>query len=194
MADRMIAWLEQQSPDVWHVIAQNINWGFGTNVLRWIVGHPQCDRATAQQLLLVNDGGWDMEGAAGADSYKFDQEPADSNDAGIFGTIVQRWNAGNYVRSEIRSYDGFEGDAKRFLAQKSNDPDCYWAIVETIGDRIEGKPALSLSNQLVSFELRVLFTEKGSFFSFDDENQESDFTVWCIENGFESAIRWSWQK
>jgi hypothetical protein len=43
----MIAWLQQRSPDVWHVIAGHLNWDFAGDVIEWIVSRPQCDLATA---------------------------------------------------------------------------------------------------------------------------------------------------
>jgi hypothetical protein len=188
LADRLIEWLEKQSPDVWHIIAQRINWDFGTNVLRWIVGHPQCDRATAQRLFLENDGGWDLDSAADVNtSYQLQQKTVDSNDRGIYGTIVERWNAGGYVRSEIQSYAEFDEDGKRFLSDRAKNPEWYWPIAATIGDKIYGKPEPMLSPEMLTFELRALFAEKGSLLSFDDEVKKAEFFAWCRQNGFNST-------
>ncbi len=55
----MISWLQQRSPDAWHVVAGKLNWDCSHDVLEWIVSQPQCDLATAALLFWMGEpDGW----------------------------------------------------------------------------------------------------------------------------------------
>jgi hypothetical protein len=43
-------WIKAQAPDAWHKYAISFNWDEGTEIARWIVDQPRCDRGTALYL------------------------------------------------------------------------------------------------------------------------------------------------
>jgi len=80
--------------------------GTGTLASRfwaWIAAQPECDRATAQNLIVI--GGADyylrfVDRAALLAAEPYDLEPFD-----LITPIIARWNGGGYTRSEIASYE-----------------------------------------------------------------------------------------
>ncbi len=48
---RFLPWLQQQTPDYWHVAAE-LGWNAEADDYQWLVDHPECDRATALTLYL----------------------------------------------------------------------------------------------------------------------------------------------
>jgi len=48
--DIFLAWLEENGPDEWHRWAINWNWDHGTDLFRWIVAQPNCDKGTALSI------------------------------------------------------------------------------------------------------------------------------------------------
>lgn len=51
--DRIIAWLEQQTPDTWHKVVMNWNYDHGDAVLSWILTQPACDKGTAARVFRI---------------------------------------------------------------------------------------------------------------------------------------------
>lgn len=52
-------WLGQEpDPDLWHQMLRELNYDIGENieVLRWIIRHPACDRATAAAIFMMLNG------------------------------------------------------------------------------------------------------------------------------------------
>jgi hypothetical protein len=98
-------------PDVWHIVATNWNWDYGTAPLLWIIRQKNCDIATALEVYFL-----------GEPSYYFrygddrSSMPADSHlEMFDFLTeIRQRLAQGFYKRSEI-AFDGEE--PMRFINQ-----------------------------------------------------------------------------
>jgi hypothetical protein len=45
---KVLAWLPGQTPDIWHAVVTGWNWDLDLAPLHWIVGQPECDKATAQ--------------------------------------------------------------------------------------------------------------------------------------------------
>lgn len=39
-------------PDVWHAVAEQLNWDFTKDVIEWIVSQPQCDLADGSTFVL----------------------------------------------------------------------------------------------------------------------------------------------
>jgi Domain of unknown function (DUF4274) len=102
----MISWLQGRSPDVWHIVAEYLNWDFAQNVLEWIVSQPQCDLATAALLF------W-----KGAPEYwlKFSNSDAvprhHLDDFNFAKNLADRANSGLYARQEL----AFAGDARNMI-------------------------------------------------------------------------------
>ena len=87
-------WIRLQGPDAWHKYAISFNWDFGTEIARWIVEQPQCDRGTALYLYY----------AAQPDFYarypSLDEARADQADEeaiGLMTAICANWARGLYV-------------------------------------------------------------------------------------------------
>jgi len=97
----LVRWLDAHGPDDWHQVAIDWNWDAGLAVLAWIAARPDCDRATAQHLIL--NGGADYfvrfvdRDALMADA-PYNVEPYD-----LLLPTITRWRAGFYRRSEIAS-------------------------------------------------------------------------------------------
>jgi hypothetical protein len=109
----LVTWLEAHGPDDWHQVAIDWNWDAGLDVLAWIAAQADCDRATAQHLIL--NGGVDyFVGFATRDALMADA-PYNVDPYDLLVPTIERWNAGFYVRSEIAT------DAPETLALKERD-------------------------------------------------------------------------
>jgi Domain of unknown function (DUF4274) len=94
-----IAWLKQNSPDDWHRVALDFNWGEPLYLLDWIVRQPDCDIATAVTIFwkgepecwLEEDGSVEHEAPNGF---------SDLNKA-LCVYIAERVAAKGYTRSQI---------------------------------------------------------------------------------------------
>lgn len=98
----LVRWLEAHTPDDWHQVAIDWNWDAGLDVLGWIAAQPECDRATAQHIILVGGAAYylrfpDREALVAQAPYNV--EPFD-----LLAPAIARWNAGFYTRSEIATY------------------------------------------------------------------------------------------
>jgi len=109
----LVAWLKTHSPDDWHQVAIDWNWDAGLDVLAWIAAQPECDRATAQHLIL--NGGADYFVRFADRDALMKQAPYNVEPFDLLLPVITRWNAGCYHRSEIASSDPGE------LARKEHD-------------------------------------------------------------------------
>ena len=109
----LVAWLKTRSPDDWHQVAIDWNWDAGLDVLAWIASQPECDRATAQHLIL--NGGADYFVRFADRDALMAQAPWNVEPFDLLLPTITRWNAGFYQRSEIASSDPAE------LARKEHD-------------------------------------------------------------------------
>ncbi len=99
----LLDWLKRHGPDDWHQVSIDWNWDAGVQILAWIAAQPECDRATAQNLLVIGGADYylrfaDRAALLAAEPYNL--EPFD-----LIMPIVARWNTGGYERSEIASYE-----------------------------------------------------------------------------------------
>lgn len=46
-------WLAQSGPDEWHRWATGWNWGYGTDLMRWVLDQEGCDKGTALSLYYL---------------------------------------------------------------------------------------------------------------------------------------------
>ncbi|MBN6151955.1 DUF4274 domain-containing protein [Xanthomonas sp. AmX2] len=92
-------WLQAHGPDDWHQVAMDWNWDAGIDILAWIAAQPDCDRATAQHLIIGCGPHYYLRfpnrGAVLVDA-PYSIEPFDL----LFRT-AERWNSGFYARSQI---------------------------------------------------------------------------------------------
>lgn len=112
----LVDWLSARGSDEWHQVAIDWNWDAGVDVLAWIAAQPDCDRATAQALIVLG----------GADYYlRFPdratlvaEQPVNLEVFDLLVPIIARWNAGGYTRSEFASDDpgGLESQRRRHRA------------------------------------------------------------------------------
>ncbi len=102
----MISWLQQRSPDVWHIVANRLNWDCSLGVLEWIVTQPQCDLATAALLF------WKGEPD---DWLKYPSvsvvPPIHLENFNFIKRLADRANSGLYKRREI----AFAGEAENLI-------------------------------------------------------------------------------
>jgi len=99
----LVNWLETHSPEDWHQVAIDWNWDAGLDILAWIASQPDCDRATAQHL-IVNGGADYFVSFADRDALMA-QAPYNLEPFDLLQSTIARWNAGAYRRSEIASTD-----------------------------------------------------------------------------------------
>jgi hypothetical protein len=94
--EKVLAWLPDQGPDVWHAVATGWNWDVDTAPLRWIIQQDGCDAATAQYVY------WTARLGDGADLEE------------LQFIIAQRWAASAYSTSRFSvkgqiTISGWEG-------------------------------------------------------------------------------------
>lgn len=99
----LVDWLTARGPDEWHQVAIDWNWDAGVDVLAWIAARPDCDRATAQSLIV--NGGADFylrfpDRATLEAEHPYNLEAFD-----LLVPIIARWNNEGFARSEIASYE-----------------------------------------------------------------------------------------
>lgn len=99
----LVAWLEGHGPDDWHQVAIDWNWDAGLEVLAWIGAQPGCDKATAQSLIVM--GGADYYLRFSDRAALLEAEPYNIEVFDLLLPIIARWNAGEYTRSQISSYE-----------------------------------------------------------------------------------------
>jgi len=99
----LVTWLKTHSPADWHQVAIDWNWDAGLDVLAWIASQPECDRATAQHLIL--NGGADYFVRFADRDAVMAQAPYNVEPFDLLLPTITRWNAGFYHRSEIASSD-----------------------------------------------------------------------------------------
>ena len=125
LLEKQIQCLKVMSPDDWHIIADDHNWGDALDVLYWIVSQTNCDKATARLLFWKGEPtGHDFEDCEeemGANSYSV--EP-------MLNYIVRRFNAGGYQREEIE-FDIFQAKTGCY----GTDDKSYDDIIENGIDR-----------------------------------------------------------
>ena len=87
------------TPDRWHRVAIAWNWDNPVDVLIWIAQQEFCDKATAQAMFQM------------AEPYPLLQYPNEATARSYLGpftlckTIAAKWNAGQYLLSEIASIE-----------------------------------------------------------------------------------------
>ncbi len=131
----LIEYLETQSPDEWHRVALSWNWDAVGSVLPWILKQPDCDKATAQMLFHRASPIEMLTEARRGNGYE--QEIA------LCRLIAERWNGGQYRRTELAS----DGDNECFAEHV-----CYrdveagigwtrlpWTIEDSMFDVLQGR-------------------------------------------------------
>lgn len=95
--DELIDWMGDKSPDERHQVAVLYNWDHGDAPLLWILGQPDCDRATAFMLF------W-LSAPSSCLNYATEAE-AEMNYAAVAYRVAHRVldvaKAGGYTRAEI---------------------------------------------------------------------------------------------
>jgi hypothetical protein len=99
----LLAWLKRHGPDDWHQVSIDWNWDAGVQILAWIAAQSECDRATAQNLIVI--GGADYYLRFADRAALLAAEPYNLEAFDLIMPIIARWNAGGYDRSEIASYE-----------------------------------------------------------------------------------------
>jgi hypothetical protein len=170
--ERMIAWLQQKDPDIWHVVASHINFEWGAMTWCWIIDQDNCDRATPQFIWQNNSGCWD----------RYPQH-VDRDMLHLFDRMIFRWNMDLYVRTEIatdnslglKSKSRFDWQNNRLkMKYKSmmakieksggfRDGEPY-PVRPDIDDRYPGRDVSKLIDTLLNDELRSLFEALGTRF------------------------------
>lgn len=93
-----IGWLATASPDEWHRVALDFNWGEPLYVLNWIVHQPNCDIATALTIFWLGEPEFWLEESG---SNKDTPNAYSYMNRAICAYIADRVLAGGYTRSEI---------------------------------------------------------------------------------------------
>ncbi|MEZ5994320.1 MAG: DUF4274 domain-containing protein [Hyphomonadaceae bacterium] len=86
----LAALLRQMSPDDWHEIALNWNWGDGLAPLAWITARHDCDRATAVYAMC-----------AGAPGDVAESHRSDNRQHGFVRDVAARLEGGFYPNAEL---------------------------------------------------------------------------------------------
>lgn len=100
----LMAWLKEASPDQWHQVASDWNWGSGEDALRWIIEQPKCDKATALLIFWRGEPSYYWTEATNRDGLKAAGALGDGGVYDMLVAIVARWKAGRFTRAEL-SYD-----------------------------------------------------------------------------------------
>lgn len=145
----LLRWLEAHDPDDWHQVAIDWNWDMGVAILGWIAAQPECDRATAQYLILHGGPDYllrysDRDAVAAEAPYRL--EGFD-----FLLPIIERWNAGFYTRSEIAT------DGPRSL--KTEERNYGLAEAKQAGKAMPWKLDASVFQPLQGREFSYRFTE-----------------------------------
>lgn len=99
----LVDWLKAHGPDDWHQVAIDWNWDAGVAVMAWIAAQPDCDRATAQDIIVKGGADYYLRFADRADLMAREAVNIEAFD--LLVPIIARWNAGGYVCSQIASYE-----------------------------------------------------------------------------------------
>lgn len=100
-SEMLMAWLEKATPDQWHQVADGWNWDSGEDPLRWIVSQPECDRATALLIFWRGSPSYYWGGPPDKDGWKASGKFFHEDLYDMLVSIVSRWRAGGFTRSEI---------------------------------------------------------------------------------------------
>jgi hypothetical protein len=170
----MVTWLQQRSPDVWHSVAEHLNWDFAEDVIEWIVSQPQCDLATAALVF------W----KAGPDHWcQFPNANAvpdfQVDNFNFCKSLVDRANSGFYIRRELAfgGYDSSctiggidyslkaEAESLRHRFQEGEAGAFPWAFPISLMPPIPGRaPIVSPEdNPLSGTEIRNLLADLGTY-------------------------------
>ncbi len=52
--EKIISWLKNQRPEVWHIVAADWNWDDGIEPLKWIAQQPECDGGTVRSIFWTS--------------------------------------------------------------------------------------------------------------------------------------------
>lgn len=98
----LLRWLRAHDPDDWHQVAIDWNWDAGLDILTWIAEQPECDRATAQYLIL--NGGPDAFRGISDREELMAKQPYNAETFDLLFPTIKRWHEGFYTRSQIATY------------------------------------------------------------------------------------------
>lgn len=103
--ERQIAWLQGVSPEEWHRVALDFNWGNRLDALYWIVQQPECDRATALTIFwLAQPTAWHLGQPSEAEAIQSSEADAiqsNSPEVKLVRFIAARLHAKGYTRARI---------------------------------------------------------------------------------------------
>lgn len=118
------------NPVEYHLIAANYNWDDGSQVLRWIVTSPLCERATAQLIF------WRAQPAFYTRFTSAEEADYEAEVYTLLRTIMQQWEAGTYS-STLIAYDPRTDPMAEDITY--HDPQEKWAIPSYLKQPIAGE-------------------------------------------------------
>jgi len=147
--DLVFDWVRQQGPEDWHRYATGFNWDSGTEIARWIIDQPGCDKGTALYLYYAASPGFYAQypSIEAARAAYIDEEAVE-----LMTAICANWAAGRYTAYRFNPDwvfgDTMPADAEARLALANS---LFWAVpedmaragsegVEPEGDSAEGLP------------------------------------------------------
>ena len=99
--NEIIAWLPWASPDEWHRVAFGWNWGFGSDILRWITRQPECDKATALLIFWYGEPSYYWSDNLEQTGNRLADRSSNNDDFHLLGEIMSSWRSKSYTRAEL---------------------------------------------------------------------------------------------
>jgi len=135
----LVEWLaKNKSTENLHKVGSSWNWDQGTDILRWIIEQPECDRSTVKLIFLL---------CPGEDLLRFPSRDKVANhqlDAfDLANRIADLWNSGFYKHAEVKFDPAEEGmQIYRKQEKKYAEQGLPWNLAPDF-DKPEGHRVLS---------------------------------------------------
>ncbi len=130
---QMQSWLRKQSPDALYHVAPRLNWDNAIPTLYWIVGRPDCDRATSAAIFWASDPEHEAKRILAGEVHS---DPVSNDSARLRRRILARWATDGYREAGFGARPG---------SGVTNSSNRYRRFVASIG---KGTDPLSLPDDL----------------------------------------------
>jgi Domain of unknown function (DUF4274) len=178
-----IAWLAAADPDDWHRVSLDFNWSEPLYLLDWIVHQPDCDVATALDILWKGEPECWLE-----EEGSSDEEPDGYSylNAKICVYIAKRVREGGYTRSEI-AYSPETGDRSRYLQLADNEKALQRPNIRACSELIRDRAGRVVD---VNADFYQRYPKEFHLSSYDEEFAEA------VEQGlfFTPETRANWER